>query len=734
MFSSDVIPSGARDLQWNVVPTVVPEDSSPRKLRRLGMTIKLTDYLPCVALRLTSSLDVGSDSPLHDRTMPMALFLVPVAAYLVLYAPGHYLLRQPASGHRSGSRLFREVLLSACCTSWIGFALAELSLYSLPAVLGCLAIVSVVAAWVNRGRASWSYDATDLAGLAVAASAWVFLSPALDTRIFGSDSAGYLAAGVHLSRHGSLIFHDPTLLRLPADLKRELFPSVSTIPGAPPYLRLLGSMVLRSLDSDEVLPAFHHLVAVWIAIFHGIGGSAAAQSAITLFGGLSLWAMVAFAAATRSRPVAGIVFMLLSLSAVQNWYSRFLMPEIPAQFFLWGGLSCVAVWGTTQRRADAVLAGIAFGIAGLMRIENAVFLLIALPVGLAFAKGTLRTQRLLLFACAAAVWAHAVGHLLYFRTHYVGILLSLFPETVALFTGAPGLRRAALVACMAALLVWQYRRGFSAFRSMAWFGALATIVSLWGEWQHDWSGLALVAGYMGAPTVIAGAVGLLLWMKQSDHVEPASRVFCALAALAFVQFLVAPHVTPVPIWAIRRAATIVVPALCLGVAFLCQTVARRWHWSAAAVIFCVAIAGQVRPFTLFRSGPYFENGLRNVEAVAALLPPNACLLIDTPVTPWGFGPSLWAEHDLPPYFLSRYNGPRIARVLKALDGMPVYWLGESRVPPPRLPGVEVIRIGTHRFTLLTPTLDPKTAPGMRNKWILTVAVYAMHTRQREAVH
>ena len=89
MFSSDVIPSGARDLQWNVVPTVAPEDSSPRKLRRLGMTIKLTDYLPCVALRLTSSLDVGSDSPLHDRTMPMALFLVPVAAYLVLYAPGH---------------------------------------------------------------------------------------------------------------------------------------------------------------------------------------------------------------------------------------------------------------------------------------------------------------------------------------------------------------------------------------------------------------------------------------------------------------------------------------------------------------------------------------------------------------------------------------------------------------------------------------------------------------------
>ena len=42
MFAFDVIPSEARDLQWNAVPTVAPEDSSPRQLRRLGMTITIT--------------------------------------------------------------------------------------------------------------------------------------------------------------------------------------------------------------------------------------------------------------------------------------------------------------------------------------------------------------------------------------------------------------------------------------------------------------------------------------------------------------------------------------------------------------------------------------------------------------------------------------------------------------------------------------------------------------------
>jgi hypothetical protein len=655
----------------------------------------------------------------------MSLLLVPVAAYLLLYAPGHYALRAAASDQTAGSRLFREVLLSACCTSWFGLVLAELSVYSLPALLSCQAGVAAIAALLSRGRQPRPYDSKDLVGVAVAVASWIVLSPPLDTRILGSDSAGYLAAGVHLSRHGSLIIHDPTLPLLPSWLKFVLFPSVGPAPWTPPYMRLLGSLVLRTGDADEVLPAFHHLITVWVAIFHGLGGSAAAQWTITLFGGLSVWAMVAFAAASRGSGAAFAFFVLLSLSAVQSWYSRFLMPEIPGQFFLWGGLCCAAFWRGTQRRADAVVAGFAFGIAGLMRIENAVFLFPALLLGLWFAEGKLRTQRIWLMACALALWAHAAVHLLYFRTHYLGILVSVVSEVLALFTTASWPRNATLGACIVALLLWQYRRGFAGLRSMVPVAVLGACVAAWGAWQHGWSGLDLLAAYIGLPTLIAGGLGLAVWTEQIEPADVASRVLVALTGLALVQVLLAPHATEVPIWVIRRSATIVLPALCLGVVVLCQVAGRRWHRAAAAPILFLAIAGQARPFAQLRLPPYYQGGLGHLEAVAAMLPRPAVLIFDTQLATWGFAPGLWAEHDMPAYIISRFDVPYIQALVRALDGLPVYWIGDNHAPTPAVPGVTVTRVGSYPFTTLTPTLDKHTSPGMSNQWNLTAVVYAL---------
>src|SRR5262249_32007529 len=147
------------------------------------------------------------------------------AFWLLLYAPGRFLLAaNPPSGR--GSRLLREVLLSMCCASWIGFVLAELGWFSLPALLTPLALVCLIARW-RIGPARQGYGRDDLIGVAVVASTWLWVAPPLDTRILGADSSGYLAAGVHLSRHETLIIHDPTLARLSPDLKRALFPSAA---------------------------------------------------------------------------------------------------------------------------------------------------------------------------------------------------------------------------------------------------------------------------------------------------------------------------------------------------------------------------------------------------------------------------------------------------------------------------------------------------------------------------
>lgn len=658
--------------------------------------------------------------------MFFTLLLVPLASYLLLYAPGRYLLRLLAPGAWSGSRVFREVLLSVCCTTWIGFVLAELGVYSLAALLSCSAGVTVIAALASRGVRSGTYGLGDLAGIVVALLTWLWLSPPLDTRILGADSAGYIAAGVHLSRHGTLVIHDPTLPLLPDMLKLFLFPSLSPdTPWAPPYLRLLGSLTIEDLTTDEVLPAFHHLMTVWVAIFHGVAGSAAAQWAITLFGGLSIWAMVEFAVVTCGWRPAAAFLALLSLSAVQSWYSRFLMPEIPAQFFLWSGLACTALWSRTQRRADAILAGLAFGLAGLMRTENAVFAFAALLFGLYGVEPRLRAQRFWLFGCALLLWGHAAVHLTVFRTHYAGILLSLPPQLASIFTGASVARLGVLLGGVAMMMAWLYRRRAGTSSSMLPVALTAACIALWGDWQQGWSSLGLLAAYTGAPTLIAGTLGLGLWMRQTTSGDAPRRVFGALVAVAVVQFLVAPHATPVPIWVVRRAATLVLPAFCLGAAFLCYSVARRWHWSVAALLFFMTIVGQVRPFAQLRWTPYYQGGLEHVRAVGDMVPANACLLYDAPLAAWGFAQGLWAERDLPAYLLSRFDGLRIIQVLQALDGVPVYWLAEGRAPIPQPIGFSLTRVGSYSFQVLTPTLDEKTPPGANNQWNSTVAVYAV---------
>lgn len=661
----------------------------------------------------------------------MPFFAIPVALYLLLYAPGHYLLRGQPNGQPRRPRLFCEVLLSACCTSWVGFVLAELSIYSLPALLACLAAVSAAAGVFTRGSQRWSYGCVDLVGLGIVLAAWLWVAPPFDTRILGSDSAGYLANGVYLSRHGSLVMHDPTLPLLSADLKRSLFPSVTQNPGAPPYLRLAGSLVLSSLDGDEVLPAFHHLIAVWIAVFHGIAGSQAAGWVITLFAGLSLWAMVQFAASVGGILVGLIFFLLLPLASTQYWYSRFLMPEVPAQLFIWGGLCAMSLWCRSQRRSDAVLAGIAFGIAGLMRLENAAFLFVALVAAFCLGERSPRPHRSLLFACAAAVWVHAAVHLVVFRTHYFGNLRLLVPETFPLFTQASPAQMALLIGGLAALVIWMRRTGGpAASRSLLLAAAFTAGVAFWGDWRHGWSSLRLLTSYIGIPTFVGGGIGLALYLKRLERGSSAERILVLLVAVAFAQVMVAPHATPVPLWTVRRAAPIVLPAFGLGVAFLCATLARRRHWMLAGLVFSFAVAGQALPFATLAQEPYYRGGRRQIQAIAALLPPGAGLIFDSQLIGWGFDTALWAERDLPAYFLPPSSVGQMSNLVRSLDRLPVYWMSDGVTPPPQIPGITVTPVALYEFTLLTPPVDTGASHPTNTTWGATVAVYSLQTSEQ----
>src|SRR5207253_379937 len=96
----------------------------------------------------------------------MQVLIIPVALYLLLYAPGRFLLRTrvPAAAAPE-ARLLREVLVSASCTSWVGLVLAEVGWFSLAALLGSLTVITA-GAWLCTRRARPSaYRLDDLAGV-----------------------------------------------------------------------------------------------------------------------------------------------------------------------------------------------------------------------------------------------------------------------------------------------------------------------------------------------------------------------------------------------------------------------------------------------------------------------------------------------------------------------------------------------------------------------------------------
>src|SRR5579862_441910 len=652
----------------------------------------------------------------------MRLLLVPLAGYVLLYAPGHWLLRrrEPASG--ATSHLFREVLLSACCTTWIGTLLAELGVFSLSVLLALLGFVTLLGFLLQRDRPRHAYRGRDAVGLAVCLFACVWLAPPFDTRLAAGDSTEYLAGGLHLARHGTLVIHDATLPRISVDLKRSLFPSVAPERGTPPYLRLLGSLILRSLDRDEVLPAFHHSISVWIAVIDGTAGHDAGAWAITLFGGLSVWAIVECATALGASP--GLVLPFLLLSAIQYWYSRFLMPEIPGQYFLWAGFACLAELQRSTRTSAAVLAGLAFGMSGMLRFENAIFLLVVLGTGAFLVPIELRRRYAMVLGCALIIWCHAGLHLVVLRTHYFGILQSLLS-----FGNERTDVTALVIAPVMALLAWRWFRS-SRLHAAPWLdGALVTcllLASFWASYRTHWSSLRLLASSIGVPTLLGGWVGLLLLLRRphTDSQDVAARLLVLLGAVVWAQVMIAPHAQPIAIWTVRRALTVVLPALCVGVAYLCSAWARRGHWAAAAGLLCAGLAGEAPLFWQLHHGAgFYQQAGRHIDALGTLIEPDATVLVDGELVALGLAPALWARQDLPAYLLATGDAEHIAELVDALDAGPIYWLCRGTQPLPHGHGFELVPVALYEFEISTPLLDVDAPLGAAATWETRVALY-----------
>lgn len=311
----------------------------------------------------------------------MASALIRIAAPALLFLlPGALFLRLVSSRGRGPlPRDFREwlfisVLASVLPASWIGLVLAELSLFSLPAVLAAQALLSL-GLLLATPRAGWGIPRPRIgklawAGLFVLLAAALY-APPYEYVLGNWDPGTYVNTGARLARTGSIAYHDPVLGALPPG-DRSLFYFTHLIPQ-----RYEGGMAIGDHDRAVVSPHFYHVYTVWIALFHALGGLRLSLWVNPVMG---LLALAAFALAARELEggrVASLGALLLAGSAAQVWCVRFPTAEITAQLLFWSGLFGLFRALKEDRAGWSLLAGVCFAEA-ILTIFTALVVLPAL--------------------------------------------------------------------------------------------------------------------------------------------------------------------------------------------------------------------------------------------------------------------------------------------------------------------------------------------------------------------
>jgi hypothetical protein len=295
------------------------------------------------------------------------LFFLPGALFLRLIGAR----RQRPLHQGFGEWLFLSALGSVIAASWIGLALAGLSIFSLRAVLAAQALISTFLFLAAPG-ARWGVPRArigEIAWIAIFACLGIALfTPPYEYVLGNWDPSTYVNSGARLARSGSIAYRDPVLAALPSS-DRSLFYFTHLIDQ-----RYEGGIAIGDHEGAVVSPHFYHIYTVWIALFNSLGNLRFSLWVNVIFG---LLALAAFALATRElagKKTALLAALFMVFSAAEIWSIRFPTAEIVAQFFLWAGLFCLFRYQCEDRGSWAILSGVCFAQA-FLSIFTAVIIL-----------------------------------------------------------------------------------------------------------------------------------------------------------------------------------------------------------------------------------------------------------------------------------------------------------------------------------------------------------------------
>jgi hypothetical protein len=663
-------------------------------------------------------------------------------AWLLVEPPGWALAR--LAGLRADR--FTRIWAGIVVTSVLGLGLARAGWFSLPALLvglGGLVVLGAAAAPPARGstppRAGVPRGCGVVAVLAaLGVLAWSF--PPYDTTIAAADSTMYVSAGVHLARTGSLSVADDVVPLLPREAATVLFTSLGFL-NRGPFVRLPGGLLMSTLEAPRAVPAFFPLLPVWTGILTLGGGPAAAPLAAPLFSALGVSAIVLLTGEVFGLLAAVSAGLALLANFALWWFARFTMPEPLALAAAWAGFALLRRADAAGDRRLAALAGAVLGLAGLARTEMFLFVGAAMVLAWAWHRGPAAMAEVGGGFLALVVVALLNGesspshHLTYLRNDLaLNVAGAYFGATSAGLLGVAGVAAVLILVLLVVLglvaALRGRRRGIGSMRGLVRFAgplallvALAVYVRVGGDFL-PWRDLGWLAAYCSWPLLALAAAGApLVWRRDGFAV----RVAAWAAAIAAVVFLLNPRVAAYQPWAIRRFLPLVIPAAAVAGGAALAWIAERRSRLVALALLGLVVGLEVRPVLGVRGLGYYDGDLATVERLAARIPANAIVGIDSSIADIQLQVPLWLVTGRESLMLNE-GGQRWQSVMRGLlgSGRPVMWISSGREPPRNVGDVEIQVLEPDLdVTVRLPDAPADTPPTSRVNRLVPLRLYAV---------
>jgi hypothetical protein len=628
------------------------------------------------------------------------LFLVPGLVFLAI------LRRADREDLALDESLFLATASSVCASAWVGIVLAELGIFSLPRAAMVLGVGSALAALAARRRLAWPLAmrgrGRDLAAtaLVLAIAVPLFARPS-QYIVGGRDPGAYVAAMAVIARTGGIVYADPAVLAIPPEDVELFYRNVAS--PAYSWSRFMGFDLERP-STGRVVPQFFHLFPVFGAYLFqalGIKGALATPPVFAILGVVAV--LLTLRRVLGSTP-ALVASVLLCVNVIQVWFARYPVSETVSQFLIFTGLLAAALWEERDADAFGVLAGIAFGLSLLVRIDSVLVLLpVAIYVAGRLLMGTLAPRRAAALLVPLALLAvHAAAHAAVFAPKYLRDVVNRPYWRFGALTWGTVLVALAVLAIGA----WRYRARASSWLRDAgtrWLPKMAAalvllaayayfvrpVLSAWAgadgtdpaastpaaigaalaqHWRpglldllgfrrlaaHD-AGAFLRLGWFVSPLALAaGVLGLAALLR---HWRPRAALLVLTALVFSLFYFYKIRVYNDYFFALRRFMPVIVPALLGFAAHALELLWARGRWRRAAaaawgIALVVLYAWQTAPLLRYTD---WNNAVRFVGDVARRFGPEDVVIFEQPRSVHLLSLPLWSAHGVQVLELARFN-------------------------------------------------------------------------------